>query len=49
VTWDKENGFRRWFDPEAKQLIAELENFTQVVTFNGNRFDLEVASRVRAG
>lgn len=42
VTWDKENGFRRWFEPDAKQLIAELETFTQVVTFNGNRFDLEV-------
>lgn len=42
VTWDKENGFRRWFEQDAAQLIAELCNFTHIVTFNGNRFDLEV-------
>jgi DEAD/DEAH box helicase domain-containing protein len=42
VTWDKESGFRRWFEPDAKQLLGELANFTRVVTFNGNRFDLEV-------
>ncbi|HEY4709774.1 MAG TPA: ribonuclease H-like domain-containing protein, partial [Candidatus Acidoferrales bacterium] len=42
VTWDKENNFRRWFEPDAKNLVAELETFTHVVTFNGNRFDLEV-------
>ncbi len=42
VTWDRDNGFRRWFEPEAKALLAELGSFTRVVTFNGNRFDLEV-------
>lgn len=42
VTWDGENGFRRWFEEDALKLIAELENFTHVVTFNGNRFDFEV-------
>lgn len=42
VTWDKEHGFRRWFEPDALDLISELERFTRVVTFNGNRFDLEV-------
>ncbi|HWG59171.1 MAG TPA: ribonuclease H-like domain-containing protein [Candidatus Acidoferrales bacterium] len=42
VTWDKENGFRRWFEQDAEALIAELCNFTHVVTFNGNRFDFEV-------
>jgi DEAD/DEAH box helicase domain-containing protein len=42
VTWDKENNFRRWFEPDAKNLVAELETFTHIVTFNGNRFDLEV-------
>lgn len=42
VTWDKEHAFRRWFEPDALPLIAELENFTHVITFNGNRFDLEV-------
>jgi DEAD/DEAH box helicase domain-containing protein len=42
VTWDKDNGFRRWFEDDALKLIAELENFTHVITFNGNRFDFEV-------
>jgi DEAD/DEAH box helicase domain-containing protein len=42
VTWDKDSGFRRWFEPDAKALLAELANFTRVVTYNGNRFDLEV-------
>jgi len=42
VTWDKENGFRRWYEDDAADLINELEKFTHVITFNGNRFDLEV-------
>jgi DEAD/DEAH box helicase domain-containing protein len=42
VTWDKEHGFRRWFEADAAKLITELECFTHVITFNGNRFDLEV-------
>jgi DEAD/DEAH box helicase domain-containing protein len=42
VTWDKEQGFRRWYEEDAEKLVAELEKFTHVVTFNGNRFDLEV-------
>ncbi len=42
VTWDKDLGFRRWFEEDAPRLIAELEGFTRIVTFNGNRFDLEV-------
>lgn len=42
VTWDKDHGFRRWYEGDTKQLIAELEQFTHVVTFNGNRFDIEV-------
>lgn len=42
VTWDKEQGFRRWFEEDAARLVAELESFTRIVTFNGNRFDLEV-------
>ncbi|HXZ11492.1 MAG TPA: ribonuclease H-like domain-containing protein [Candidatus Sulfotelmatobacter sp.] len=42
VTWDKESGFRRWYEEAAAELINELERFTHVVTFNGNRFDLEV-------
>lgn len=42
VTWDREHNFRRWYEPDATALVAELETFTRVVTFNGNRFDLEV-------
>lgn len=42
VTWDQNHGFRRWFEEDAGRLIAELEGFTRIVTFNGNRFDLEV-------
>lgn len=42
VTWDKDNRFRRWFEEHAVTLVTELESFTHVVTFNGNRFDIEV-------
>ncbi|MFZ3334272.1 MAG: ribonuclease H-like domain-containing protein [Candidatus Acidiferrales bacterium] len=42
ITWDKENSFRRWFEVDALALITELEQFTHVITYNGNRFDLEV-------
>ncbi|HYL45638.1 MAG TPA: ribonuclease H-like domain-containing protein [Candidatus Limnocylindrales bacterium] len=42
VTWDKENGFRRWFEDDAQKLVSELHAFTRIVTFNGNRFDIEV-------
>jgi DEAD/DEAH box helicase domain-containing protein len=42
VTWDKEQLFRRWFEDDALKLINELEQFTHIVTFNGNRFDFEV-------
>ncbi len=42
VTWDKEHAFRRWYEEDALKLITELEQFTHVITFNGNRFDIEV-------
>lgn len=42
VTWDKENKFRRWFEGDSEKLIAEMGTFTRIITFNGNRFDLEV-------
>jgi DEAD/DEAH box helicase domain-containing protein len=42
VTWDRDHNFRHWFEENARALIAELENFTHIITFNGNRFDLEV-------
>jgi DEAD/DEAH box helicase domain-containing protein len=42
VTWDKDGNFRSWFEPDAQKLVAELANFTRIVTYNGNRFDFEV-------
>lgn len=42
VTWDKSNGFRRWFETDSQELIKELNCFSRVVTYNGDRFDLEV-------
>ncbi len=42
VTWDEQNRFRRWFEPDAKALITELEQFDRIVSFNGDRFDFEV-------
>lgn len=45
VTWDEEHGFRVWFEPDAPRLIAELESFDRIITFNGERFDFSVLSR----
>jgi len=42
VTWDSANRFRRWFEPDAKALVAELARFERIITFNGERFDFEV-------
>lgn len=42
VTWDSQNGFRRWFEPDARALISELGAFDRIVSFNGDRFDFEV-------
>lgn len=44
VTWDAESGFRDWYEPEAGGLLRTLGEFDQVVTFNGERFDLTVLS-----
>jgi len=42
VTWDSQNRFRRWFEPDAKHLISELAQYDRIVSFNGDRFDFEV-------
>jgi DEAD/DEAH box helicase domain-containing protein len=42
VTWDAGHKFRRWFEPDAKALVAELGRFERIVSFNGDRFDFEV-------
>jgi DEAD/DEAH box helicase domain-containing protein len=44
VTWDDAHDFRTWYEADAVRLIGELSAFDRVVTFNGNRFDLEVLS-----
>lgn len=44
VTWDKENGFREWWENDAQALVAELSRFQRVVGFNILRFDYEVLS-----
>ena len=42
VTWDAQNRFRRWFEPDSKALISELGRFERIISFNGDRFDFEV-------
>jgi DEAD/DEAH box helicase domain-containing protein len=42
VTWDPQKHFRRWFEPEVKALIFELDRFARIVSFHGDRFDFEV-------
>ena len=42
VTWDAQNRFRRWFEPDVKALIFELGRFQRIFSFNGDRFDFEV-------
>ena len=44
VTWDAAHDFREWYEDDAVRLIGELSGFERIVTFNGDRFDLEVLS-----
>jgi DEAD/DEAH box helicase domain-containing protein len=44
VTWDEKNGMRQWFEEDCPRLLAELNNFSPVVTFNGENFDFKVLS-----
>ena len=44
VTWDAAHDFREWYEDDAVPLIGELSCFERIVTFNGDRFDLEVVS-----
>ena len=44
VTWDAAHDFREWYEDDAVRLIGELSAFERIVTFNGDRFDLEVLS-----
>jgi DEAD/DEAH box helicase domain-containing protein len=44
VTWDEKHGLRDWFEGDVARLLAELEKYDPVVTFNGERFDFKVMS-----
>ena len=44
VTWDAAHDFQEWYEDNAVRLIGELSAFERIVTFNGDRFDLEVLS-----
>jgi DEAD/DEAH box helicase domain-containing protein len=44
VTWDVAHDFREWYENDAVCLIGELSAFERIITFNGDRFDLEVVS-----
>jgi len=44
VTWDAGRRFREWYEADAPALAAELARFDRIVSYNGNRFDLEVLS-----
>lgn len=42
VTWDDKNGFRKWLEGDASELVKELERADKVIGFNIVRFDYEV-------
>lgn len=44
ITWDIQNHYRVWLEPEVADLITELKRFQRIVTYNGDRFDLFVLS-----
>jgi DEAD/DEAH box helicase domain-containing protein len=44
VTWDQKNGMRLWYEEDVPNLLAELETFQPIVTFNGEGFDFKVLS-----
>jgi len=44
VTWDEGNNVRLWFEEDVPKLLAELEMFDTIVTYNGENFDFRVLS-----
>jgi DEAD/DEAH box helicase domain-containing protein len=44
VTWNADHDYREWYEDDVVRLIGELSVFDRIVTFNGDRFDLEVLS-----
>ncbi|MCL6566064.1 MAG: ribonuclease H-like domain-containing protein [Acidobacteriia bacterium] len=45
VTWDEVHGFREWYEEQAPALVRELAATPRIITFNGERFDLQVLSK----
>ncbi len=45
VTWDAIYGFREWYEDDASALVRELAATPRIITFNGERFDLQVLSK----
>ncbi len=44
VTWDEGCGMRVWYEKDVPGLLAEVERFQKIVTFNGENFDFKVLS-----
>jgi DEAD/DEAH box helicase domain-containing protein len=44
VSWDEKNGMRLWYEEDCPRLLAELQHFNSIVTFNGENFDFKVLS-----
>jgi len=44
VTWDQAADMRVWYEADVPRLLDETRNFSPIVTFNGDRFDVQVLS-----
>ncbi len=44
-TWDVYHGFRCWGYPQIYGLINEADKYDKVITFNGEKFDLEILAK----
>ena len=49
VTWDTDNRYRRWFEPDVKELITELGRFQRIVFFQRRSIRFRSASRLSSG
>jgi DEAD/DEAH box helicase domain-containing protein len=44
VTWSEKDGFRRWQEAKASELISYLSTHDRIISFNGDGFDSKVLS-----
>jgi DEAD/DEAH box helicase domain-containing protein len=44
VTWSEKDGFRRWQEGDASELISYLSAHDHIISFNGDGFDSKVLS-----